>query len=212
VRQVIGAAALAAALIATPAFAATTTFAQYKQIGGTDTVSFSGGNTLSSSGFVVEFNYLDPMPPALDGNINAVMTLSATGAPYSGTMSFLRQGDNANLLTVTFGGALLFGIPGGGSATFLDSIPGAGPVTFTSDFLDFSTSTERNFSLAFSGLTNPFGSPSWTADSDGTFASDSRTGPGGGPVPEPATWGMMIVGFGGVGVLLRRRRTTVAFA
>ena len=209
-RKVLGAAALAAALIASPTFAATTTFAQYKQIGGTDTISFSGGNTLSSSGFVVEFDYLDVMPPALDGPINAIMSLSATGAPYSGTMSFLRQGDNANLLTVTFGGALLSGL--GGASTFLDSVPGAGPVSFSSDFLDFSTSAERNFSLAFSGLTNPFGSPSWTADSTGTFASDSREGPGGGGVPEPATWGLMIVGFGGVGMLLRRRRARNALA
>jgi hypothetical protein len=37
---------------------------------------------------------------------------------------------------------------------------------------------------------------------DGTFA------PGG--VPEPATWGLMILGFGGLGVTLRSRRRTVA--
>jgi hypothetical protein len=33
----------------------------------------------------------------------------------------------------------------------------------------------------------------------------------GAAVPEPATWAMMIVGFGGVGALMRRRRVT-AFA
>jgi hypothetical protein len=26
-------------------------------------------------------------------------------------------------------------------------------------------------------------------------------------VPEPATWAMMILGFGGVGAVMRRRRT-----
>ncbi len=31
-------------------------------------------------------------------------------------------------------------------------------------------------------------------------------------VPEPATWLMMIMGFGGVGAVLRRRRQSVAFA
>lgn len=31
-------------------------------------------------------------------------------------------------------------------------------------------------------------------------------------VPEPATWAMMIVGFGLVGGAMRRRKTTVAFA
>ena len=33
---------------------------------------------------------------------------------------------------------------------------------------------------------------------------------GGGVIPEPATWAMMILGFGGVGVLLRRRRELLA--
>jgi opacity protein-like surface antigen len=32
------------------------------------------------------------------------------------------------------------------------------------------------------------------------------------PVPEPATWAMMIMGFGLVGGAMRRRRTSVAFA
>jgi hypothetical protein len=39
---------------------------------------------------------------------------------------------------------------------------------------------------------------------DGTFAV--------GGVPEPATWGLMILGFGGLGVTLRSRRRTVASA
>lgn len=32
------------------------------------------------------------------------------------------------------------------------------------------------------------------------------------PVPEPATWGLMILGFGGVGALVRGRRRQVALA
>ena len=42
----------------------------------------------------------------------------------------------------------------------------------------------------------------------------SRAGPGGpGPVPEPATWAMMIAGFGTIGVAMRRRqRVRVSFA
>jgi hypothetical protein len=34
----------------------------------------------------------------------------------------------------------------------------------------------------------------------------------GGVVPEPASWAMMIVGLGGVGAVMRRRRTATAFA
>lgn len=35
---------------------------------------------------------------------------------------------------------------------------------------------------------------------------------GAGAVPEPATWGMMIMGFGLAGATLRRRRTAATFA
>ena len=34
----------------------------------------------------------------------------------------------------------------------------------------------------------------------------------GGGVPEPASWAMMLVGFGGMGALLRSRRTRAALA
>lgn len=33
-----------------------------------------------------------------------------------------------------------------------------------------------------------------------------------GAIPEPATWGLMIVGFGGIGAILRRRRDASVFA
>jgi hypothetical protein len=35
-------------------------------------------------------------------------------------------------------------------------------------------------------------------------------GGGGNEIPEPATWAMMILGFGGVGVMMRRRRTATS--
>ncbi|HEY2357324.1 MAG TPA: PEPxxWA-CTERM sorting domain-containing protein [Phenylobacterium sp.] len=46
------------------------------------------------------------------------------------------------------------------------------------------------------------------------IATTVGTGPNGGGVPEPATWAMMLLGFGGVGALLRRRRerSTAAYA
>ena len=42
-----------------------------------------------------------------------------------------------------------------------------------------------------------------------TFAAENAITPGGG-VPEPATWAMLLAGFGLVGVSARRRRPTVA--
>jgi hypothetical protein len=190
------------ALASAPAYAVT--FAQYEQIDNTDTVSYNAGTLASAPGALVSFNYVDPMPAALDGPINALMSFSTTGAPYNGTITFLRQSDNANLLTVTFTNASLSG--DGTAASFLDGTN----VTFTSAFLDFSNADLENFSLGFSQLTDEFGSAAWTADSVGTFAAEGVEGPGG-EVPEPATWLMMILGFGGAGAALRRRRAT-AFA
>ena len=209
-KTLFGAAALALTLAVAPAYAATT-FAQYEQVdGGLDTIQFDSGlltDTGGTTGSLVLFNYLNTMPAGLDGNIDAYMNVSSTGAPWSGTISFLRASDSANLLTLTFSGATLAG--GGGSGALFGSTPG-GTVTYTSDFLDFTGQSAGDFSLALSGITPGFGASFWSGDSTGTFASDS----GGGPnvVPEPGTWTMMILGFGGVGALMRRRRQALALA
>jgi hypothetical protein len=50
------------------------------------------------------------------------------------------------------------------------------------------------------------------SNSDGTFASGSGTFNFLSAVPEPTTWVMMILGLGGVGVALRRRRVQPALA
>lgn len=197
------AASAALTLMAGPALSAT--FANYRQIGTEDTVAFNLG-TLSDRGQIVEFDFLNDAVDAY----NAVMQFTATGAgAYGGTLSFLREGDFANLLTVEFSGALLTGI---GTSAALQSADPPGSITFTSEFFDFTDSTMEDFALSFSGLNNegvaaPFGSPTWTAGSTGTFASDLDVIPGGGVVPEPAAWALMILGFGGVGAMLRRGRT-----
>lgn len=209
-KTLFGAAALAVTLAAAPAYAATT-FAQYEQVdGGLDTIQFDSGllsDTGGTTGSLVLFNFIDTMPPALDGNIDAYMNVSSTGAPWSGTISFLRVSDGANLLTLSFTGATLAGA--GGSGALFGSTPG-GTVSYTSDFLDFTGQTAGDFSLSLSGISPDFGASFWSGDSVGTFASD--TGGGGNVVPEPATWVMMILGFGGVGALMRRRREALAFA
>jgi hypothetical protein len=197
-------------LVAAPA-SATTTFAQFKQLDTTDTVAWNAGvlsDTGGAAGVLVSFDFLDAMPPAVDDPIDAVMNISATGGgPYSGTISFLRASDFANLLTVTFSGAVL--VTAGGAGAFLDSQPGTGLITYTSDFLDFTGNTGSDFSLGFSAISAAPGG-GWTADSVGTFASETRGGGEG--VPEPLTWALMVTGFGGAGAMLRRRRSVLSRA
>ena len=48
-----------------------------------------------------------------------------------------------------------------------------------------------------------------TSDSLGGYVDNIRISDG---VPEPASWAMMLIGFGGLGALLRRRRTAFAAA
>jgi hypothetical protein len=55
-------------------------------------------------------------------------------------------------------------------------------------------------SIAFGGVANQI------VFDDITFGSSTP----GSVVPEPATWAMMILGFGAIGASMRRRRTTVA--
>jgi hypothetical protein len=43
-----------------------------------------------------------------------------------------------------------------------------------------------------------------------SFAATEVITPGGGAVPEPATWAMLLAGFGLVGVSARRRRALAA--
>jgi hypothetical protein len=43
----------------------------------------------------------------------------------------------------------------------------------------------------------------------GNIAARSVVDPGGGAVPEPASWAMMLLGFGAIGLSARRRRTVV---
>jgi hypothetical protein len=207
-----GAAALALTLTVAPAAAhAATTFAQYKQVdGGLDTVVYDEGSLFDTGGplgALVTFNFLDTMGPGLDDDIEAYLNIDANGSPWDGTISFTRVSDGANLLRLTFTSATLAG--GGGSGALFGSTPG-GTVTYTSDFIDFSDATSGDFALSFSGITPGIGASFWTGDSTGTFASDASGI--GTEVPEPATWAMMIIGFGGIGSVLRRRRGVLTFA
>jgi hypothetical protein len=233
---------IAAALVVTgaasPAFAVET-FAQFDQITDVDTIRFTNnangtGSLTTIDPALVTFEFLNPFDPALLMQ-DAFFSLDATAVGPSipglldvdqliatGTMSFTRAtpfgpGGLTNLLTISFTNAVLSGTLGSGAATFDGGQTLIGTATFSSDFINFTGSSQRSFALGFSAVTptislGPAGMlNSFTADSDGTFSFEGGGG-GGNVIPEPATWAMMILGFGGVGVLMRRRRGRAAFA
>jgi hypothetical protein len=100
--------------------------------------------------------------------------------------------DTYNTLTVDFDGGFGTVIPGPGgnfTATIANgdqSSPGTNGVfeLFSSDGTDY-----------FTGIT--------LTTSQNSFEIDNLAVQG---VPEPATWGVMLMGFGGIGAMMRRRR------
>jgi hypothetical protein len=140
----------------------------------------------------------------------------------NGSISFVRttaaaegNGTRTNLLTVSFKNAELDASQNNGAFTFKSNANSV--ITFTSDFLDFTNLVDKDFALSFSGANPNFNAPlgssshSLSASGSGTFASDPPpvTIPG---VPEPASWAMMLGGFGLLGATLRTRKPQASYS
>jgi len=238
-KTLFAAAAVAAVIVAAPASAET--FATFTQQGQPDSFSFTNngdGTATLSSLSVGPFDF-DFWPPGLDPALasqDAIFSMSGTASTPagtsgpggvileqmvdSGTISFTRvtpYNGLTNLLTISFTEAFLWGPEGSRGVNYIGS-SATGTVTFTSDFLDFSGTTRRDFAFALTGLSVPLtiGSngllTSFTGDTTGIASADGRIRVPPGAIPEPATWGMMIMGFAGIGAALRSRRRVSAEA
>ena len=150
--------------------------------------------------------------PLLSGSF----TITYQGAANT-TIGALTIHPGDTLLTGAFTGGDLGGLVGQKQAAFeLDSgalAPLLGSVTFTSPYETFGNANETAISLASSGINNKLVYSanhklnSFTGTFSGNFAADP------GPtaaIPEPASWAMMLVGFGAVGAFARRRKLAAA--
>jgi hypothetical protein len=162
-------------------------------------------------------------------------TVSFTAANTGGYYYFF-TGAQAADVNVNATSWTLSGLTENGAGTLSDGggnqVDGHGYFNQTTDLTD--GFTDRSTAISFT-LTNTGGT--WASDSvvlignnlghtvgahigvctnaacTGDFAATGfATTGGGGGVPEPATWAMMILGFGGIGALMRRRRTQLASA
>ena len=122
----------------------------------------------------------------------------------------------SNLLTIQFDSANLQTFGTITTFALLGSTPSQNLV-YTSDFMAFDNATSYDFSLTMTGanpgltmaavdptLTNVTGARTFNttkASVTGGFAANS--------VPEPQSWALMILGFGMVGVSLRRRTVVI---
>ncbi len=227
-----GVATPASAVVTFATFSSATTTRNVRFISSEGTSSFIStlnNNDSTASAVPVVFSILGA-PPVLQG-VASTLTLDATIPSQSGgTDSFSLVGltgsmvftandavsylgaTGTNLLSVFFSDAALNGTIGGGTGGVTGSTVGGATISFTSDFLDFSGVTASDLSLSLSAIFSSFGNfgtparlRNFRATLGGQFSSD----PAPVLVPEPATWAMLVLGFGLVGVSVRRRRGVV---
>jgi hypothetical protein len=230
----------AALLLAAAPASAVTIFADFTPISNLPNIQYSGAangaGTVTDLGQLVHFQFLNPDGSPSSTVFDVLMTLSATtGAGSvtsgiailpvtSGTLSFTSASPitwgghtGTNLLTVNFSGGAITALWGGSTANYGNSTP-PNTVTFTSDFLNFSSSTARDLALAIDAINPPVGAlfggrRFHTGSVSGNFGADVTSGNPQG-VPEPASWALMFAGFGLAGSVLRsqrRRNTEVSF-
>ena len=187
---------------------------------------------------LVSFSLVQPSIAPYVTNVNATYTLlaSVTNTPAQLSSGFLIQpgiagsfsfksntaitigsttyAAGSNLLSGTFTQAAIFGPRLGTAGSFSSSTTSGATITYTSDFLSFAPSVDRDFSISLTSIASALqavptnGNPTralrtFRAFSTGSFSSDPA--PIVTAVPEPAVWGLMIVGFGMVGLQTRRR-------
>lgn len=137
-------------------------------------------------------------------NIDGTFSFVYTGPTFLTVNNVLVQ-TGANLLSGSFTNATISGTKFASTATFGATAPAQG-VTFTSDFVNFASAQGQDINLDFINVLQPYGTganagralPDFRAEVGGQFSLTS--------IPEPGTWALMIMGFGGAGAMLRSNR------
>lgn len=178
-----------------------------------------GAGTFTVSGITTILNFDDALYNDGFFGQQAVLTISAstTGVLSQALPNFTQSGitgyfefRSADLSTMLLRGDFsnfwLTGVTGDASGN-LTSV--GGQLNLTSDLVDLSFLKQDNALFGFTNIHPAFGI---TGGQLNDFQANNLTGSFGGAIPEPATWGLMLMGFGGLGALLRRNRRALAFA
>jgi hypothetical protein len=207
----------------TSAFQTDTVFGESRTvlfIGGTNANADQGGLTFNSTGLLTSNSYSVALTfEFLDGTNRWRRIVDVEGRtsdngfyvdPSNNLNVFPVNGSNAGFtnnqyrnvaLTVGPGGEVKAYIDGGASLTSNTNIMNIGPNGLINLFLDNTQAGgQREWSRSRIAVANFY---------DGVLTSDEVFGINQNPtgaVPEPATWAMMIMGFGAAGAMMRRRR------
>ena len=194
-------AAVTAAAAVSPATAAVVLFSNFDSITSPDfatqgytIIPTADGWTSSTNGIEIQNNGVAGAPNSnpnlveLDTTTNSSMFYALAAGRYSVSYFYSPRpgvGADSNGIALSIG------------AMTLDSITaaGGGSTNFGLRTVDFTT-TGGNLTFSAFGI----------SDGLGGYLDDITVS----TIPEPATWGLMLVGFGFVGYAARRRRTAVA--
>ena len=153
----------------------------------------------------------------ISGTFSFVTTAAITvNGPNFATHTYAA---GSNLLSGTFTGLDLSGKIGGSSGAGDVSTLGGDTIVYTSDFLNFTPTINRDFGLTFTSVSPTFAAATgankalktFRANGSGQFSSDPAPLINGlAVVPEPGVWMLMVAGFGLVGVSARRRGRVIA--
>ena len=182
---------------------------------GNDTMDLIVGSTLMPGWTVGGSHYVSWIGPTNPFNLTASpsggsyfldLTGYIAGAPFSGVSQTIATSPGTSyLLTFDLGSSPQWGLQDGLTAT-----AGSASAVFTSTNNGVQTNLWQAESLAFTA-TGPTTTISLIGNSGFNYigldnVSVVETAGGGGLVPEPAIWTMMLIGFGGIGAALRARR------
>lgn len=180
--------------------------------------SFIGGPLASlgilDASFVFSAIATDSPALSLGGLLNQSLDSGVFGFTYTGATALhvgaMTYTTGSNLLSGSFTGGQIFGTTRGSSGSITDSTPPAIAVQYSSDFRTFDPASDKDFALALTAIAPVLGRVntdnsinSFRAVSTGAFSTDVAI------VPEPQVWGLLVAGFGLVGLRLRRRETKI---
>ncbi len=182
-----------------------------------DFSSGTAGQLIAPGGAFNGNTYTPTLTATLDATIitnqfNSFSGLSLGCDQSNGAAQFCFDGDS---VTVTFA-APVFAV---GAFFNVNANSGNFGLTVGSDTASSGSASYDTSTFVFAGLVSDtsFTSAKFFSNSGGAGTASFNipeiiTGSKAGAVPEPATWAMMLVGFGGLGAMLRRRRESLAAA
>jgi hypothetical protein len=156
-------------------------------------------------------SYIAGQQAALSAYVNAGGTVEIGNYDGNSAWDFLTGGSNNSLNVAGIGGAL-----GGPGCTDGETVSATGLANGFTQPGSLGCWTHQAYSMPYFatlGFTKSFfdSDPAFAATNPGygpfsSLLSNGNTITGGGNVPEPATWALMVIGFGGLGAAMRSRR------